>query len=113
LKKHGAVSEETVREMASGCLKRSGADVAVAISGIAGPGGGTPEKPVGLVHYGIAWRKDAVGEAKAENVVEEEDLRVAACQTCFPSGRELVRLFASHRALDLVRRLVSGLDLKI
>jgi nicotinamide-nucleotide amidase len=51
--KHGAVSEEVVREMAEGALARSHAQVAVAVSGVAGPSGGTPEKPVGTVSF--AW----------------------------------------------------------
>lgn len=53
LASHGAVSEPTVAEMALGALEASGADVAVAVSGIAGPGGATPGKPVGLVCF--AW----------------------------------------------------------
>lgn len=63
LEKYGAVSEETVREMALGCRKVTGSDVAIVTSGIAGPGGGTVEKPVGLVYIGCAY-KDMV-EVKA------------------------------------------------
>ena len=53
---NGAVSEQTVREMAEGALALSGADLAVAVSGIAGPGGGSAEKPVGTVCFGFAVR---------------------------------------------------------
>ncbi|MGH8641336.1 MAG: CinA family protein, partial [Burkholderiales bacterium] len=59
LARHGAVAEEVVREMAEGALARSHAQIAVAVSGVAGPSGGTPEKPVGTVCF--AWvGKDGV-----------------------------------------------------
>lgn len=56
LKAYGAVSSDTVGEMAKGALLVSGADIAVSVSGIAGPGGGTKEKPVGLVYVGISLK---------------------------------------------------------
>ncbi len=56
LEKYGAVSEHTASEMAEGILKLSGADVSVAVTGIAGPTGGTAEKPVGLVFIGVSGK---------------------------------------------------------
>lgn len=53
IQKHGAVSDQVAAAMAEGALKASLADIAVSVTGIGGPGGGTPEKPVGLVHFGI------------------------------------------------------------
>jgi nicotinamide-nucleotide amidase len=86
---HGAVSEATVREMAAGALRVSGADIAVAISGIAGPDGGTPAKPVGTVWFGIASR-----QGDAISIVCEVQL--------FEGDRELVRRRSVERALQLV-----------
>lgn len=81
---YGAVSEQTVREMASGVLKNSRAQAALAISGIAGPGGGTAEKPVGTVC--IAWAF-ANGAAASE-------------QRVFAGDRREVRKQAVERALQ-------------
>jgi len=75
LERHGAVSEETAREMASGALAASGAGVAVSITGVAGPTGGTPAKPVGMVCFGWALR----------------DGRVEAATRRFDGDREAVR----------------------
>ena len=85
---HGAVSEQTAREMAEGALRHSRADVTVAITGIAGPTGGTPEKPVGLVHFACAARD---GET------------IALMKQFGDIGRSEVRFQAMLTALDLLR----------
>lgn len=59
LQAFGAVSRETARNMAAGALRHSDADIALAVTGIAGPDGGTPEKPVGLVY--LAWQRKGTG----------------------------------------------------
>lgn len=56
LARHGAVSETVARAMAEGALCRLGADMALSVTGVAGPGGGSPEKPVGLVHFAAALK---------------------------------------------------------
>jgi len=66
LDKYGAVSEQVVIEMVAGALENSQADIALSISGVAGPGGGTEEKPVGMVCFG--WMKRGK-EAKAETII--------------------------------------------
>jgi nicotinamide-nucleotide amidase len=84
---HGAVSEPIAREMAQGALARSQADIAVSITGVAGPGGGSASKPVGLVHFACARRGGAV------EAVERRfgDL-----------GREAVRLASVAQALAML-----------
>lgn len=75
---HGAVSEPVARAMAVGAVARARADVAVAVTGIAGPGGATPDKPVGLVHFAAARRG---GETISEHHVlpgDRTDVRVAS-----------------------------------
>jgi nicotinamide-nucleotide amidase len=79
LAKHGAVSEATARAMAEGALAKSRADIAVSVTGIAGPDGGTAAKPVGLVHFACA-RRGAPTVAREERFgdIGREGVRVAA-----------------------------------
>ena len=64
----GAVSAPVARAMAEGAIAKSGADIVVAVTGVAGPGGGTDEKPVGLVHFALARKGDrTIGEHKIFN----------------------------------------------
>ncbi len=86
LETHGAVSPETACEMAEGALAMSGADIAVAVTGIAGPGGGTPTKPVGLVYIGVAKKGG----------------KPTAYENHFLGDRDAVRHSALCRALELV-----------
>ena len=87
---HGAVSAETAAAMARGARESLGSDVAVAVTGIAGPGGGTPEKPVGLVHL------DASGPGGE-----------LALELSLPGDRETIRRRATAGALHLLRELLT------
>lgn len=79
LKDHGAVSLETAAEMATGALAHSDADIAVSVTGIAGPGGGSKDKPVGLVCFGIAASAGRTTSEKVEFVeVKRAAIRSAA-----------------------------------
>jgi nicotinamide-nucleotide amidase len=90
---YGAVSEPTAREMARGALARSRADLAVSVTGVAGPGGGSAEKPVGLVHFACAARG---GE-------------VAAAERRFGDlGRGAVRMAAVAQALAMLEAAARG-----
>jgi PncC family amidohydrolase len=88
------VSEVVAKQMAAGALKASGADIAVAVTGIAGPDGGTPEKPVGTAWIGLASANhDAI-----------------AFKVFHPRNRHDFKLAVSQAALEAVRRRLLGLD---
>jgi nicotinamide-nucleotide amidase len=97
LRAHGAVSSETAAAMAEGALRVAGADVAVSITGVAGPGGGTDDKPVGTVWFGLA-------QAGKPTVTRHRHL---------PWGRDRVQTLSAYIALELVRRAVLGRDLEL
>ena len=87
---HGAVSEETAMAMASGALKHSRAQAALAISGIAGPGGGSPQKPVGLVCYGWALADGTVISSTCRLDGDREEIRSRAVAAALRGLIELV-----------------------
>lgn len=87
LRAHGAVSAEVAEAMATGARTRAETDFGLAVTGIAGPGGGTPEKPVGLVYIALA-----------------DDAHVEHRRLMLPGDRHLIRWRASQAALDLLRR---------
>ena len=82
---HGAISAETAEAMARGAVRRAPADVAVSVTGIAGPRGATPEKPVGTVMIAAAWVRQGVCETRVRTFN-------------FIGGREMVRFQASQNA---------------
>ena len=90
LEQHGAVSHEVVRALVEGVCQRFGTEVGLAITGIAGPGGGTEEKPRGTV-----WVAAKLGEA------------VESHRRWFPGGREQVRHRSAQAGLDLVRQVLA------
>lgn len=91
LEKYGAVSQRTAYEMCVGARKAAGADIAVSVTGIAGPGGGSPEKPVGLVYVGVA----------SENIC-------AVCRLNLNGDRETVREKTALCALDLAYKALKN-----
>ena len=94
---HGAVSSEVAAAMAEGALRVAGADIAVSITGIAGPGGGTEDKPVGTVWFGLA-RKGEPTLTKHRKL---------------PWERDRVQTLAAYLALAMVGRAVLGQDLDV
>lgn len=90
----GAVSEDTACQMAEGVRKALGADIGISTTGVAGPGGGTPEKPVGLIYVGISTKD----KTWAVRILRPRQ------------SRESLRRLASSTAFDLVRRHLEGLD---
>lgn len=87
LEKHGAVSSKTALEMALGARKVSGSDIAVSVTGIAGPGGGTVEKPVGLVYIAIA-DKDGAEYRKLSLDGTRDEIRAQTCDKVFALIKE-------------------------
>ncbi|MFW2386971.1 MAG: competence/damage-inducible protein A [Polyangiales bacterium] len=94
LSEHGAVSAETAGAMAEGALRVAGADIAVSITGIAGPGGGTEEKPVGTIWFGVARKNEPT-------ITKHRKL---------PWDRDRVQALSAYIALELVRRAALGRD---
>ena len=93
LERHGAVSPEVAAAMAVGAQKRAKADFALALTGIAGPGGGSTEKPVGLLHIALA----------------RPDAETLLLERCFSTDRATFKQLATQAALDLLRRDLLGL----
>lgn len=92
VERYGAVSEPVAKAMAEGAIWHSQADISIAVTGVAGPGGGSPDKPVGLVHLAVSRRQGKTWHQ--------------ACQ--FDGDREAVRLAAVAEALTMLEAAVSG-----
>jgi len=95
LKQYGAVSEQTARAMAEGVREKSGSELGIGITGIAGPDGGTKEKPVGLIYIALC---------DGEHTWVRKMQRAGASK-----GREYLRNLATSNALDMVRRYLAGI----
>ncbi len=80
---YGAVSEQTAKAMAEGALRQSTADIAVSVTGIAGPDGGSPEKPVGLVYIGVAYRNHSTKIFEHHFNGTRNDIRNATMEKAF------------------------------
>jgi nicotinamide-nucleotide amidase len=91
LEEHGAVSEPVAREMAEGARQQTGADYAISVTGIAGPSGGTPNKPVGTVFVGLAGNFETM-----------------VAQYLNPFDRETFKQVTSDQALEMLRRQILG-----
>jgi competence/damage-inducible protein CinA C-terminal domain len=89
---HGAVSPQTAAEMARGAARNSGADLGLSVTGIAGPTGGSPEKPVGTVHFGLAHGDVLLSEHRR-----------------FVGDRLQVKALSAETALDILRRHLLGI----
>jgi len=86
----GAVSEEVARAMAEGALARTGASIALSCTGVAGPGGGSAEKPVGLVHLAAAWAGHGTIHARKEFPGDRTAIRAATVREAFALARSLL-----------------------
>lgn len=93
LKAHGAVSRETALEMAAGALGRSRAGIAISVTGLAGPGGGSPEKPIGLVWFGLA--RDGAEPFAEKHVFDDR-------------GRDHIRKETTKNALRMIKEALQA-----